>query len=325
MFTAMDTDNSSAITFDELKAGCEDMADIDNSGTINYGEFIAATVQLNKLEREEHLVAAFRYFDKDRSGYITVDELQQACAEHNMTDVLLEDIIREVDQDNDGRIDYGEFVDMMKKGNGWIVRRTMRNSMNIVEQINKKKMSFAYLIKVPLLIGYLLTVTGKGEDISNYVFEDFQQLVEYTMLEMISVLREVKLSLSIAEAMRWLLMFNLNILMACEVEGDIFCNVGCKEILGENSSDSIPHSVHNKETLANGTSDEESAEISRPETVQAWITKVAFHVKSVDGNHLLEAGTSDPLGRMLNNSRTRNELGWEPKYRSFAHFLGVSE
>ncbi|KAE8692099.1 Ribosomal protein S7e family protein [Hibiscus syriacus] len=79
---------------------------------------------------------------------------------------------------------------------------------------------------------------GKGEDISNYVFEDFQKLVEYTMLEMISVLREVKPSLSIAEAMWWLLMFDLNISMACEV-GDIFCNVGCKEILGESSSDSI--------------------------------------------------------------------------------------
>lgn len=75
-------------------------ADVDNSGTIDYGEFIAATIHLNKLEREEHLVAAFCYFDKDGSGYITVDELQQACAEHHMTDVFLEDIIKEVDQDN---------------------------------------------------------------------------------------------------------------------------------------------------------------------------------------------------------------------------------
>lgn len=75
-------------------------ADVDNSGSIDYGEFIAATVHLNKLEREEHLVAAFSYFDKDGSGYITVDELQQACKEHNMTDVLIEDIIKEVDQDN---------------------------------------------------------------------------------------------------------------------------------------------------------------------------------------------------------------------------------
>ncbi|KAL0386812.1 UNVERIFIED_CONTAM: Calcium-dependent protein kinase [Sesamum radiatum] len=146
MFKAMDTDNSGAITFDELKAGLRkygstlkdteirdlmDAADVDNSGTIDYGEFIAATIHLNKLEREEHLWAAFQYFDKDGSGYITVDELQQACVEHGMTDVLLEDIIKEVDQDNDGRIDYGEFVAMMTKGNAGIGRRTMRNSLNI--------------------------------------------------------------------------------------------------------------------------------------------------------------------------------------------------
>uniref|UniRef100_A0A0R0G7X6 NAD-dependent epimerase/dehydratase domain-containing protein n=1 Tax=Glycine max TaxID=3847 RepID=A0A0R0G7X6_SOYBN len=33
------------------------------------------------------------------------------------------------------------------------------------------------------------------------------------------------------------------------------------------------------------------------------------------------AGTDDPLGKRLNNSRTRQEVGWEPKYSSFAHFL----
>ncbi|KAD7478888.1 hypothetical protein E3N88_02024 [Mikania micrantha] len=146
MFKAMDTDSSGAITFDELKAGLKkfgstlkdteirdlmDAADVDNSGTIDYGEFVAATIHLNKLEREEHLVAAFQYFDKDGSGYITVDELQQACTDHNMTDFLVEDIIKEVDQDNDGRIDYGEFVAMMTKGNAGIGRRTMRNSVNI--------------------------------------------------------------------------------------------------------------------------------------------------------------------------------------------------
>ncbi|KAG9148709.1 hypothetical protein Leryth_013393 [Lithospermum erythrorhizon] len=146
MFKAMDTDNSGAITFDELKAGLRkygstlqdteirdlmDAADVDNSGTIDYGEFITATIHLNKLEREEHLMAAFQYFDKDGSGYITVDELQQACADHGITDVLIEDIISEVDQDNDGRIDYGEFVAMMQKGNAGIGRRTMRNSLNI--------------------------------------------------------------------------------------------------------------------------------------------------------------------------------------------------
>ncbi|WOK98787.1 calcium-dependent protein kinase 26-like [Canna indica] len=146
MFKAMDTDNSGSITFDELKAGLRsygstlkdteirdlmEAADVDNSGTIDYGEFIAATVHLNKLEREEHLVAAFAYFDKDGSGYITVDELQQACKEHNMADASLEDIIREVDQNNDGCIDYSEFSAMMRKGTMGIGRRTLRNSLNV--------------------------------------------------------------------------------------------------------------------------------------------------------------------------------------------------
>ena len=85
-------------------------ADVDNSGTIDYGEFIAATIHLNKLEREEHLLAAFQYFDKDGSGYITVDELQQACVEHNMTDVFIEDIIKEVDQDN---VSDGSFLSFL--------------------------------------------------------------------------------------------------------------------------------------------------------------------------------------------------------------------
>ncbi|XP_058082596.1 uncharacterized protein LOC131230691 [Magnolia sinica] len=36
-------------------------------------------------------------------------------------------------------------------------------------------------------------------------------------------------------------------------------------------------------------------------------------------------GTADPLGKRVNNSKTRAEIGWEPKYPSFAQFLGLSE
>ena len=75
-------------------------ADIDNSGTIDYGEFLAATVHLNKLEREENLLSAFSFFDKDGSGYITIDELQQACKEFGLSEVHLDEMIKEIDQDN---------------------------------------------------------------------------------------------------------------------------------------------------------------------------------------------------------------------------------
>ncbi|KAL1209332.1 putative E3 ubiquitin-protein ligase [Cardamine amara subsp. amara] len=59
-------------------------------------------------------------------------------------------------------------------------------------------------------------VTGSRD----YVFEDLQQLVAYTLVEKISLVREVRPSLSTVEAMWRLLMCDLNVLQAFEVEGD---------------------------------------------------------------------------------------------------------
>ncbi|KAJ7560947.1 hypothetical protein O6H91_03G007300 [Diphasiastrum complanatum] len=146
MFKMMDADNSGSITFEELKVGLKkigselmeseiralmDAADVDHDGAIDYKEFITATLHLNKIEREESMFAAFSYFDKDQSGYITRDELQQACVENHMIDDMqIEELIKEADQDNDGSIDYNEFVTMMRKGNGGVGRRSMRSSLN---------------------------------------------------------------------------------------------------------------------------------------------------------------------------------------------------
>ncbi|EPS60285.1 hypothetical protein M569_14517 [Genlisea aurea] len=145
LFKMIDTDNSGTITFEELKHGLKKVgsnlmeseikslmaaADVDNNGTIDYGEFLAATLHMNKMEKEENLVAAFTFFDKDGSGYITIDELQQACKDFGLTDAHLDEMINEIDTDNDGRIDYGEFATMMRKGNRGIGARTMRGNLN---------------------------------------------------------------------------------------------------------------------------------------------------------------------------------------------------
>ncbi|KAK1397227.1 Calcium-dependent protein kinase 20 [Heracleum sosnowskyi] len=129
MFKMIDTDNSGNITLEELQKGLEKVganlmeseindllqsADLDNSGTIDYTEFVAAMLNLNKAQKEDHLVAAFSYFDKDGSGFITADELEQACKQFGLEGAQLEVIMQEVDKDHDGRIDYNEFVDMMQ-------------------------------------------------------------------------------------------------------------------------------------------------------------------------------------------------------------------
>ncbi|KAH6757473.1 calmodulin-domain protein kinase 9 [Perilla frutescens var. hirtella] len=72
----------------------------------------------HRLEREENLYKAFQYFDKDNSGFITRDELETAMQEHGVGDqATIKEIIDEVDSDNDGRINYEEFCNMMRTGN----------------------------------------------------------------------------------------------------------------------------------------------------------------------------------------------------------------
>ncbi|KAK9078685.1 hypothetical protein SSX86_002742 [Deinandra increscens subsp. villosa] len=145
MFQMIDTDNSGHITFDELKAGLQRVganlkeseiydlmqaADVDDSGTIDYGEFVAATLHMNKIEKENHLFVAFSYFDKDGSGYITADELQQACEEFGI-DAHFEELIQDVDQDNDGRIDYNEFVAMMQGPTNVGAKKNLASSFSL--------------------------------------------------------------------------------------------------------------------------------------------------------------------------------------------------
>lgn len=133
MFKGIDTDNSGTITLEELKQGLAkqgtrlseievkqllEAADADGNGTIDYDEFITATMHMNRMDREEHLYTAFQHFDKDNSGFITTEELEQALHEFGMHDGRdIKEIISEVDADNDGRINYDEFVAMMRKGN----------------------------------------------------------------------------------------------------------------------------------------------------------------------------------------------------------------
>jgi Ca2+-binding EF-hand superfamily protein len=62
---------------------------------------------------------AFRYFDKDGSGEITFDEIEdvfkKSIPEKSDVHNTLKQIIKEVDMNGDGVITFDEFAHVMKK------------------------------------------------------------------------------------------------------------------------------------------------------------------------------------------------------------------
>ncbi|KAF1881060.1 hypothetical protein Lal_00023092 [Lupinus albus] len=143
MFKMIDTDNSGQITFEKLKIGVKTFGanlteseiydlmqmthiqwtghllnntNVDNSGTIDYGEFLAATLHLNKVDRENHLMEVatslkmnFNKLVKNRLYWIAI-----------MSYKLYQD----------GRIDYNEFVAMMQRGNEDLSKSDQKGTTN---------------------------------------------------------------------------------------------------------------------------------------------------------------------------------------------------
>jgi calmodulin len=91
--------------------------DIDQSGTINFEEFLRLmSMHVNDRDNEEDLMNVFRVFDKDGNGFITAEELKQAMAslDEDVTDEDIHEMIREADANGDGNVNYEEFIKMMK-------------------------------------------------------------------------------------------------------------------------------------------------------------------------------------------------------------------
>ncbi|RZR86147.1 hypothetical protein BHM03_00013288 [Ensete ventricosum] len=91
---------------------------------------ISYQVIAESLSEEEiaGLREMFTAMDTDNSGAITFDELKAGLRRYGST--LKDTEIRDL-MEADGRIDYGEFVAMMRRGTMGLGRRTMRNTLNI--------------------------------------------------------------------------------------------------------------------------------------------------------------------------------------------------
>lgn len=83
--------------------------DFIGNGTIDFGEFVQMmSRKVQDADTEAELREAFAVFDKDGDGFIGATELQSVMSQlgENLTLEDVHSMIREADQDGDGRINY---------------------------------------------------------------------------------------------------------------------------------------------------------------------------------------------------------------------------
>ncbi|CAM8988198.1 unnamed protein product [Rhodiola kirilowii] len=130
IFSKMDSEKSGTITYEDLKSGLTQLgfylseaevqslmkaADVNGDETIDYNEFIAATMDKQKLDNDEHLYKAFQRLDTDNSGFITRDELETALKKYGMWDeASTREMMKKADTNSDGKINYDELCALMR-------------------------------------------------------------------------------------------------------------------------------------------------------------------------------------------------------------------
>jgi Ca2+-binding EF-hand superfamily protein len=132
-FDLFDTDGSGTIDPKELMAAMRSLGfeaksqtiyqmlsdlDRDGSGAIDFEEFLdMMTARISDKDSREDIAKVFRLFDEDRNGYVTVANLRRVAKElgETMTEEEILEMIERADSDNDGRVSFEDFYNIMTK------------------------------------------------------------------------------------------------------------------------------------------------------------------------------------------------------------------
>jgi len=89
--------------------------DFNNDGSISFSEFLTVNMKKEQILNEDMLIKAFKLFDLDGNGYITINELKETMPFEIVSNQQWIDLVSEVDKDGDCQISFEEFKEMMQK------------------------------------------------------------------------------------------------------------------------------------------------------------------------------------------------------------------
>ncbi|TNJ27439.1 Centrin [Giardia muris] len=131
-FDLFDADRSGKIDFHELKVAMRALGfdvkreeiqriiteyDRDQTGEINFQDFEEVMIEkISNRDPTEEIIKAFRLFDDDNTGRISLKNLRRVAKElsENISDEELMAMIQEFDRDGDGEIDEEDFIAILK-------------------------------------------------------------------------------------------------------------------------------------------------------------------------------------------------------------------
>lgn len=112
--------------------------DANHKDEVNYHEFLAAMVS-SRIALHDHLLkVAFRRFDVDNSGYITVENLREVLGE-TFEGNEVQKLMSELNLKNDGAISYEEWIQYLKGGMGDVKPHHADAAARVIDTMEKKE------------------------------------------------------------------------------------------------------------------------------------------------------------------------------------------